>query len=101
MIAPPIVSFSKHIHDAKESIKAFLMENVYRNYQVNRMMLKAQDVLLDIFQRYLQYPMCLPTGWQDKVIAAPSEDAKARIIIDYISGMTDRFAYDEHRKLFF
>jgi dGTPase len=101
LIAPPIVSFSKHIDDAKESIKAFLMENVYRNYQVNRMMLKAQDVLLDIFQRYLQYPMCLPTGWQDKVIAAPSEDAKARIIIDYISGMTDRFAYDEHRKLFF
>jgi dGTPase len=96
-----IASFSPNVETAKNVIKAFLMQNVYQHYQVNRMMLKAQDVIMDIFKRYMQYPMCMPTLWQNRILSCQDEAKKARIIVDYIAGMTDRFAYEEHRKLFF
>ena len=59
---------------------------------------KARRVVRELFQLFLAEPQCLPTEW-----AAPpeaSEAERARIVADYLAGMTDRFALDEHRRLF-
>ena len=66
--------------------------------RVNRMASKARRVVRELFQLFLAEPQCLPAEW-----AAPpeaSEAERARIVADYLAGMTDRFALDEHRRLF-
>ena len=93
----PLVSLSPGLETKRAELKAFLMENLYRHYRVMRMAVKAQKVMTDLFRAYMDEPAQLPTHiaarWQ------AGED-RARVVADYIAGMTDRFALDEHRKLF-
>jgi dGTPase len=93
----PLVSLSPELEIKRGELKAFLMGNLYRHYRVMRMAVKAQRVLTDLFGAYMDEPSQLPphiaARWQ------AGED-RARVVADYIAGMTDRFALDEHRKLF-
>ncbi|MFI5395386.1 MAG: deoxyguanosinetriphosphate triphosphohydrolase [Candidatus Binatia bacterium] len=95
--AKPIARFSEDTEAKHAELKAFLMENLYRHYRVMRMAVKAQKVMADLFHAYMDEPAQLPTH-----IAARWKGGadRARVIADYIAGMTDRFAFDEHRKLF-
>jgi dGTPase len=72
---------------------------MYRHYKVNRMASKARRIVHDIFGLLLAEPQCLPTEWNGHA-GAPHSPATARIVADYIAGMTDRFALDEHARLF-
>jgi dGTPase len=94
-----IVCFSEETLLMKNKLRSFLMDNVYRNYRVNRMTFKAKQIVTDLFNRLMEQPDCLPTEWYDKIVGKSTID-KANIIIDYIAGMTDRYAIEEHRKLF-
>jgi dGTPase len=94
-----IVSFSKEVEEMRNLLKAFLMKNVYRNYLVNRMSEKGKLILKDLFNRFLEKPYCLPTEWALKT-ENKSEEEIAKVIIDFIAGMTDRYAIEEHKKLF-
>jgi dGTPase len=60
---------------------------------------KARQVVTDLFAYFLKQPDALPAEWRDAASSARSRGA-ARIIADYIAGMTDRFALDEHRRIF-
>ncbi|HZZ88608.1 MAG TPA: deoxyguanosinetriphosphate triphosphohydrolase, partial [Caulobacteraceae bacterium] len=60
---------------------------------------QARRILADMFQLFLAEPDVLPPEWGARALSAP-EPEKARIVCDYIAGMTDRFAIEEHRKLF-
>ncbi|MFI4983587.1 MAG: deoxyguanosinetriphosphate triphosphohydrolase [Rickettsiales bacterium] len=91
--------FSPEVEKVRLGIKEFLMNNFYRHYQVNRMTLKGQMILKDLFKRFLESPGCLPNSWQGQ-LKSLDDHAKARVILDYISGMTDRYAIEEHKKLF-
>lgn len=93
----PIVGFGGHTDEMRLELKTFLMQNLYRHYRVVRMAVKAQKVMGDLFQAYMDEPAQLPPH-----IAARRQKGEtlARVIADYIAGMTDRFALDEHRKLF-
>ena len=74
------------------------MDNLYRHYRVIRMAEKAQRVMTDLFHAYMSEPQQLPPHIlerRDRV-----GESQPRVIADYIAGMTDRFALDEHRKLF-
>jgi dGTPase len=71
---------------------------MYRHYRVNRMSSKARRVVRDLFRLFLAEPECLPGEW--RALAGGSEPETARIVADYLAGMTDRFALDEHRRLF-
>ena len=53
----------------------------------------------DLFTLYMEEPQCLPDLWQSKAMTG-SDSARARHVADYIAGMTDRFALDEHIKIF-
>jgi dGTPase len=93
--APPLIAFSEHIREEQLELKHFLHENLYRHYQVARMASKARRVVTELFEAFLAEPELLPPEFQ----ARAGED-KARAIADYIAGMTDRYAFLEHRRLF-
>ena len=76
--------------------KAYLYEHMYRHYRVMRMHSKSSRVLEDLFQTYNAEPRVLPDGTRSKLGSLSVE----RVVCDYIAGMTDRFALDEHARLF-
>jgi len=94
----PVAAFSDPMRDNDQALKRFLYERMYRHYRVNRMSHKARRVVRELFQLFLAEPECLPSEWR----AAASGDLaqRARTVADYLAGMTDRFALDEHRRLF-
>jgi dGTPase len=81
------------------AVKAFLFKNMYRHFKVNRMLSKAKRVVADLFALFLNEPGVLPAPWAQLCDVAGSERT-ARVASDYIAGMTDRFALQEHRRLF-
>ena len=95
----PVVAMSDEMMASNKVLKAFLFERMYRHYRVNRMTSKARRVVGELFDLFLSDPGCLPTSWRSR--AEELEDtARARLVVDYIAGMTDRYALDEHRRLF-
>jgi len=94
----PVAAFSDEMRSHDRALKRFLFERMYRHSRVNRMTLKARRVVRELFQLFLAEPECLPGEW--RVPAGTSAPATARIVADYLAGMTDRFALDEHRRLF-
>jgi dGTPase len=95
-----LVAFSPDMAEDLGSLRAFLMERMYRHYRVNRTRSQARRVLREMFQLFLAEPDVLPPLWSASVAAADGADAKAQVVCDYIAGMTDRYAIEEHRKLF-
>ena len=81
------------------ALKAFLRANMYRHYKLNRMTSKARRLVRDLFELFVAEPGCLPTEWRRRA-GAPATTETARVVADYIAGMTDRFAADEYRRLF-
>ena len=97
----PMVAFSAAMHTHERGLRAFLMERVYRHYKVNRMTSKARRMVADLFMLLMTEPECLPTEWQAALAQGDSSPRRqARLVTDYIAGMTDRFAMAEHRRLF-
>lgn len=94
-----IIEFSEDMRNQDKSLKKFLMQNMYRHYKVNRMSSKARRVISELFDLYLNETDCLPTEWQ-QVIENANKMEKARLVADFIAGMTDRFALLEHKRLF-
>lgn len=95
----PVVAFSEGMRENDRALKAFLFERMYRHYRVNRMSSKARRVVRDLFGLYLAEPECLPGEWRG-LTAGPGDPKTARVAADYIAGMTDRYALDEHHRLF-
>jgi dGTPase len=98
-LGAPVVAFSEEMRKNERALKAFLFERMYRHYRVNRMTSKVRRVVRDLFDHYLAEPQCLPQEWRDEA-GPPGSRETARLVADYIAGMTDRFALDEHRKAF-
>ena len=94
-----VVAFSDEMVENNRALKAFLFENMYRHFKVNRIMAKAKRVVTDLFDLLLENPSLMPNGKQIQIERLPRQ-AIARSVSDYIAGMTDRFAYIEHRRLF-
>jgi dGTPase len=95
----PLAGFSSAMEETNRAIKSFLFERMYRHYRVNRATSKARRVVADLFRLLLAEPQILPTEWR-RQCEGQDERGTARIVADYIAGMTDRFAFEEHRKLF-
>ena len=98
--APALASFSDEMLAQMRALKAYLSANLYRDYQVLRMSRKAQSVIEELFDVFVQEPRLLPP---DYVVDKNFSDAlqlQARRIADYIAGMTDRYAMKEHARLF-
>lgn len=95
----PLVAFSPDIEEAHHSLKAFLMEHMYRHYKVCRMTTKARQILREMYDHLFTNPDCLPVEWQDGDLGS-NNALRAERVTDFIAGMTDRFAIEEHARLF-
>jgi dGTPase len=95
----PVVGFSPKVDAAVRDLRSFLQAHMYSHYKVKRMARKARRVVRELFEGLYDQPDCLPPEWQAR--AGIGDDARtAEAISDYIAGMTDRFALDEHDRLF-
>ena len=95
----PVAAFSETMRANDKALRAFLWTHMYRHYRVNRMASKARRTVSQLFELLSREVECLPTEWRHD-IENKNPRERARIVCDYIAGMTDRFALDEHRRLF-
>ena len=95
----PLIAFSDDMAKNDRELKQFLFPHMYRHYKLNRMTSKARRVVKDLFVLFLAEPGTMPTEWQVNA-GQPGDAATARVVADYIAGMTDRYALDEHKRLF-
>jgi dGTPase len=95
-----MVQFSKGVFDDLSRLRGFLFERMYKHYKLNRTRSYARRTLNAMFHLFLEEPDTLPTEWFQLVCSKDSETARARVICDYIAGMTDSFAIEEHQRLF-
>jgi dGTPase len=91
-----VVGLSAELSRKNRQLKHFLLENLYRHYKVERMRIKAERCLTQLFETYLKHPTLLPWKYQKRM----DRSGRERVIADYIAGMTDRFALDEFKRLF-
>lgn len=98
-LTQPVAGFSNHLHDFEIKIRKFMHESMYNHYKVLRRWVKGKEILQDLFKLFLEQPKCLPTEWCRKT-KGPNEPETARIVVDYIAGMTDRYAIEEHQRIY-
>ena len=95
----PVVGFSAELSAQVDDLRDFLFSKMYRHYKVNRMASKARRVIKELFHLFIYEPDILPDEWREG--PGPSAESKqARLIADYIAGMTDRYALLEYERLF-
>ena len=95
----PLVAFSDDFDQQQRALRAFLFERMYKHYKVNRMRSQAKRVLKELFDLFLEEPDILPPPLRQDAEQSPV-DRRARLVCDYIAGMTDNYAIDLHRKVF-
>ena len=94
----PVIAFSEEMRENDRALKRFLFTRVYRHPSVTRETDRAQQVVKQLFKRLLEDPAILPTPWR-RSLTAEEPAATARIIADYIAGMTDPYALRRHAEL--
>jgi dGTPase len=94
-----IVGFSPEMAGREKTLKAFLFANMYRSPAVNEERADGVRVIGDLFRYYMNRPDRLPEVWREGC-SGPFDRETARTVADYIAGMTDRFAWRQHRHLF-
>jgi len=95
-----IIRFSKPLYQDLKAVRSFLFHRMYRAPSVMEVRAQVTEVIDGLFPLFLQHPDLLPEEWCTDVQAAADETALARIVADYVAGMTDRFAIQEHARLF-
>ena len=93
----PMVRFSHGLFTQLKEIRAFLFSRMYRAPSVVEMRKRVTCVVEELFPLYMARPDLLPEEWQSDVAQAVDETARARLVADYIAGMTDRFALQQHK----
>jgi len=95
----PLIAFSPDMAKAEKALKGFLYPHMYRHERVNRIMAEAQRVVRELHGHFLACPTDMPPSWHEDL---ESLDANrlARRVTDYIAGMTDRYALDQHARFF-
>lgn len=94
-----LLTFSPATTEAERGLKQFLFERVYRHESVMIPVRQSEAVVTDLFTRYMQ-SRNLPGRWGLAATSAPDDTALARVVADFIAGMTDPYALDEYARLF-
>ncbi|SDI56256.1 deoxyguanosinetriphosphate triphosphohydrolase [Aliiruegeria lutimaris] len=95
----PVVRFSRPVWLQIEAIRAFLFSRMYRAPAVMAERARVSRVVEDLFPLFMSDPSLMPAAWQEDVALAEGPTALARVVADYVAGMTDRFALQEHARL--
>lgn len=94
-----LVRFSPAVAEAEQGLKRFLFDNVYRHEAVMGPVRRSQKVVGELFDHYFE-AVDLPGRWGSRASEAASEAERARIICDFIAGMTDPYAMEQHARMF-
>jgi dGTPase len=94
-----IIRFSKPLYQDLKAVRSFLFHRMYRAPSVMAVRAEVTRMVDDLFPLFLRQPDLLPPEWQPDVAAARDETQLARVVADYVAGMTDRFAIQEHHRL--
>ena len=95
---PPLVTFSDDMRTRSQNLKRFLFSNLYRHPQVMETTGRAQKVVRELFAVYFDSPREMKAAFAESALTGQG-GRRARIVADYIAGMTDRFAGREHERL--
>ncbi|MFK5915602.1 MAG: deoxyguanosinetriphosphate triphosphohydrolase [Woeseiaceae bacterium] len=98
-----LINFSDAMLEMHQELKRFLRENLYRHYRVHRMSHKAANVVSELFAALMNDLRLMPPEYRLKAQRAEEksgEKGRARIVSDYIAGMTDRYAIKEYKRIF-
>jgi dGTPase len=96
-----LIGFSDPVREQSLELKRFLRTQLYEHFRVRRMTRKAEQIVAALFGAFMDDVRLLPPQFQDRVrTATDAPMSRARVVADYIAGMTDRFAIREHRRLF-
>ncbi len=98
-LGQPVVAFSSQMRENNRVLQQFLSQQMYRHARVMDIMARAQRVIDDLFNAYMHDEKLLPKDWRD---GTPISDKShyARQVCDFMAGMTDRYALDQHKRLF-
>jgi dGTPase len=95
----PLVRFGQQMQENNRVLQSFLNERMYRHEKVEEIMDRARRVVRALFDAYMTDPKLLPQNWQEE--AHPADTPRyARQVCDFIAGMTDRYALEQHKRLF-
>jgi dGTPase len=94
-----VIRFSKPLYQELKAVRSFLFTRMYRAPSVMAVRAEVTRKLDDLFPKFMQSPDLLPPEWQQDVRAAQDGTQLARVVADYVAGMTDRFAIQEHQRL--
>ena len=97
--ADPVIAFSESMNTDLSELRSFLNLNMYQHERVGNMSRKGKRVVSDLFNMYIEEPEKMPLEWVD-LAGAPGSSRTARVAADFVAGMTDRYALQEHEKLF-
>ena len=96
-----LIGFSASMLEQHQELKRLLRKELYRHYRVFRMSMKAQRIVKDLFDVFFDTPRSLPHDTQRRIEErGGNESERARLVADYVAGMTDRFAIAEYGRLF-
>jgi len=95
----PVIAFSDDMWAQLKEIRSFLFRRMYRAPSVMEIRTKVTQVVYDLFPLFMANPSLLPERWHAEIAAAEDETALARLVCDYIAGMTDRYALQAHSRL--
>ena len=99
----PLIAFSDGMREQNLELKRFLRTRLYRHYRVHRMTAKAARTITALFSAFLDDPRLLPSEVQQQAAMKEEQhgkDGRARVVADYIAGMTDRYAIAEYERTF-
>jgi dGTPase len=91
-----LVGYSPAVREESGTLTAFLYERLYHHWRVERMRIKAERFIAELFRAYVETPTLVPRRYRER----KGEEPLSRMVCDYIAGMTDRFALEEHARLF-
>lgn len=95
-LCPPLIQYDGEFHLQQKELKKFLHKNLYQHYSVMQLRYKAEKVIRSLFEAFISDKRLLPEQFQSRI----DKDGLARVVADYISGMTDRYAFRQYNRLF-
>ena len=99
----PLISFSPEMQSLNLELKHFLRSNLYSHYRVYRMTNKSKNIIQSLFSAFIEDIKLLPHDYGQKAKALEQQEGqtgRARVVADYIAGMTDRYAITEYHRMF-
>ncbi len=99
--ASAVIGFPPETEKIESAVKSFLYQKLYRHPRLIRVRDEAAEIIFNLFPHYLKAPQAMPPEWAQAAEKIGADEVRrARLVCDYIAGMTDRYAMQEHRRLF-